>query len=1078
VAVLWLVVSIATGAPARAQGSTATLVGTVTDASRLPLPGASLQVTNEATGAIRTQHAESDGGFIVTHLPPGLHRITIEATGFRRLEVAALVLEADQVRRLDARLEVGPISELVTVSATPLALNSETPSTATVVPERLVQALPLRGRDYLDLVHLVPGIYRRAGEPEDERVATNGTRSDTAAFALDGILNRSDRNGNTGVAVPLDAVRELDVRTSTYAAELGRHAGAQINVVTQAGTNHYGGTLYDYWRSDRFDAPNPFARLDEPSTLSRQQGGGSLGGPIRRNRTFFFAAFELMRERRSRAANNTAPSADWLAGDFRNVRDAGRDGVWGNADDTNRIVNPFTGLEFATPNVVPDALIDPTARQILAFIPAANLLGTLDGYTAQGLARESNQQLLARIDHQWTGSTALAGRWARAWGTGVDPFPADRVFYPGFEQRLEARGDSAVFSATTLLGDGVVHDARLGFYRQHEGRLGGQSDTNYVGQLGLPDLSQDPAVWGFPTIRIDGFPDIGDRPNAPQDHTATNLQLLDTLTWTAGRHTVKAGLDVVRSTYDEQDLRSIRGDFRFRGRGTNPTNRTSSGVYSFADFLVGVIDQSQRQLGIEPARLTGWQTAFFVQDDWRVRPALTLSLGLRYEYQAPLAERNGRLANFVPDLGEVVLSGDPRLPASLLRSVGTGFSPRIGFAWRPFGDVRTVVRGGTGVYHSLEAFNVTRQQLAVSYPFVQREQFRRSNNPASLSFANPFPAARGTTQGVDTPLGMAVDYRTPIVHQYNLTVERELGSDLALTLGYVGSQGRHLGRRYNLNQPIPTGLLPNGALATVVPFPAFGDIQYQDQIVSSSYDALQVTLRRRGTDGLSMLLSYALGTSIDQGSRSTGNLSNVSTNGAQKAPQNIYDMEAERGPSDFDRRHQLSAAFAYELPFGVGRRWLAGTGSVLPALVGNWELAGLVTLQSGRPYTPQYESGDFATQRPDVVGDPTTGIPDGLWFNPDAFARPVATATAPDRYGNAGRNILRGPDYRTVDLAAIKSIAVGDGVRLQLRLEAFNVLNRRNYQVPVFLLDRSDVGRVTATESDARQLQIAARLEF
>ncbi len=597
-------------------------------------------------------------------------------------------------------------------------------------------------------------------------------------------------------------------------------------------------------------------------------------------------------------------------------------------------------------------MFNAVSRQILPFIPAANLPGALDGYAAQGISQDDRRQFLARLDHRLLANTNLSVRWARSTGAGIDPFPSQRVFYPGFGRSTDQTVDSFAFSGVTSIGGRWLNQIRVGSLRQHVETQGDQHGTNYVGQFGLPGLSQDPSVWGYPTIRIDGFGEFGDRPNDPSTYTLTTIQAVDAITWTPDRHTIKAGVNVIHSGYVEQDLRGIRGDFRFRGRATNVTGQTSSGFRSFADFLLGYIDQSQRQLGSDPARLTGWQTAFFLQDDWRILPSLTLNLGLRYERQTPLRERANRLANFVPALGAVVLSGDSRFPASLIEADTHDIGPRAGFAWRPSGDGRTVIRGGAGLYYSLEQFNVTRQQLAVSYPFVQREQFTRTTDPrTAITFSDPFPAGRAAVQGINQPFGMAVNYRTPQIAQFNLTVERQLGAGTAIEAGYIGSRGRHLGRRYNLNQPIPAGLGPGGALITTVPYPAFADIQFQDQTGTSSYNALQVSARRRAATGLTLIASYTLGKATDLGSTSTGNLSNVSTSGTQKAPQDIYNMSAELGRSDFDRRHQFNVAFAYELPFGAGRRWLAHAAPVVDAIVGDWQVSGIITLLSGRPFT-------------------------------------------------------------------------------------------------------------------------------
>jgi hypothetical protein len=535
----------------------------------------------------------------------------------------------------------------------------------------------------------------------------------------------------------------------------------------------------------------------------------------------------------------------------------------------------------------------------------------------------------------------------------------------------------------------------------------------------------------------------------------------------------------VRSYYDETDVRNIRGDFRFRGRATNPGNGSSSGFRAFADFLLGQPDQTQRQVGYQPARLSGWQMAGFADDAWRVRPSLTIDVGVRYDVQVPLVEASNRLANFIPDLGQVVFAGDSRYPRALVNTDWDNVAPRAGFALTPFGNEKTVIRGGAGIFYSLETFNTTRQILAVSYPFVLREQYSRSaSDPTALTLSNPFPAGRGSVVGVDQPSGMAVDYQAPRIIEGHLTIERQIGLRTSVELGYVGSSGRHLGRRYNLNQPIPVGLAANGTLLTVMPFPQFGDIQYEDQTNPSTYNAFQASIRRRAGESLTLLASYTLARAADQGSSSTGNLSNTSTSGNQKAPQDIHDMAAEHGLSDYHREHKFNAAFVYELPFGAGRRWLTDSGGLVNGLFGQWQVAGIVTWLSGRPYTPQYSAPDIAMQRPDLSGDPMANVPAGLWFNPAAFTRPVATAAQPDLYGNAGRNILIGPDFRNVDLALYKAFHLAGRAALQVRIEAFNLLNRANYQVPVFLLDRSDVGRVTSTVNEPRELQFAVKLIF
>jgi outer membrane receptor protein involved in Fe transport len=1060
---------------AGAQSFTATVVGGVSDSQGAALPGASVTIAQEGTGRSHSTVTAADGSYALPRLPPGEYTLSAQLDGFRRFVRRGLVLETDQVRRVEIRLQVGSFSEEVTVTAAAPTVNTDTSGKGEVITQRQVQELPLNGRNYSELALLVPGVYRRPAEDDQgEGLATSGTRTDASNFILDGVVNRSDRNASAGVNVSIDAIQEFNVHTSSYSAEFGRTAGAQVNVVSKSGTNDFRGTVYEYLRDDALDAKNYFTAAGDEKALRRHQFGASVGGPLRKDRSFFFASYEGTRERRSENSLNLAPNSAWLRGDFRNVRGAGADGVPGNADDTNRIVDPFTRQEFPVPNVVPESMFHPVARAMLPFVPAANIAGSLDGYNARGISRSSRNKLTLKLDHRLSGGNNLFARWARESGGGYDPFPSSRNFYPGFGRDTRRRYDSLAVSDSHVFHPRLINELRLGLYDQRNQNLGEHRDKDWLAEFGIPGLSPARDLQGWPAVRIDGFSEFGDRPNDPFIYDIRNLQLLDMVTWVRGAHGLRLGIDVIRSRYVERDVRNVRGDFRFRGRNTNPSGGASTGFRSFADFLLGLPDATQRQVGAEPADLTGWQVAGFVQDDWRVRPWLTLNLGLRYELQTPLRERAGRIANFVPELGEVVKSGDPRYPESLVETDRDNLGPRLGFAARPFGDGRTVVRGGAGIYFSLETFNPIRQQLAVTYPFVVREQYSRvAANPSLLTLSNPFPEGRGGVQGLDTPFGLAVAYDTPEFYQYNLTFERELLRDLSLEVGYVGSQGRFLGRRYNLNQPRPVGLTATGGLSTVRPYARFGDIQYQDQRASSSYNALQTSLRRRARGGLTLLVSYTFSRAIDDAS-STNN----STTGTQKFPQDVDNFGAERALADFHRAHQFSASFNYELPFGRGRRHGAAWRGVRQAALGGWQCNGIVTLLSGRPYTPQYSAPEVGQQRPDLVGDPRSTIPAGLFFNPAAFRAPRASAADPNLFGDAGRNILIGPAFSNVDLSLFKTFKVRKDLRAQLRAEVFNAFNHPNFQVPVFLLDRSNVGRVTSTANEGRELQLALKLLF
>ena len=1101
--------------PMFSQTFKATVVGLVTDSTGAVVPNATVKIIQDGTNQSQTVTTNDDGTYVINQLDPGSYTLRVESANFKTAVKTGLVLEAANSTRLNVSLEAGSISEQVTVTAEPAVINTETSSKGEVITPRQVQDLPLNGRNFTDLALLTPGVYPRPSDDDQgEGLAASGTRTDASNFILDGVVNKSDRNGGVGVNTSIDSIQEFKVETSTYTAEYGRSAGVQVNVVSKSGTNKFHGSLFDYLRNNAFDARNYFTAPDADKTLRRNQFGASLGGPLPffnfgeggpaftkgRDRTFFFVSYEGTRQKRSDTALSTAPRANWLRGDFRDVLGAGPDLILGTADDvanSNQIrCLTSTGAKVVcpTPNVIPqnNVVVDkvtilginPISQQILQRLPSANLIApnTPFGYSSTLLSETNRDQFLTKIDHKINARNNFSFRYSQQTGDGFDPFPSNRNFYPTFGRDTTQNYKNTAFNDTHIFSSKVINEARFGIYNQDSQNLGQNRNQDYISLLGIPGLQTGttPDTQGYPAIRIDGFSEFGDRPNDPFIYSLRNLQFYDAVSAVLGNHSMKFGVDIIRSNYNEADVRNVRGDFRFRGRNTNTSTSTSSGFRAFADFLYGLPDATQRQVGNQPADLTGTQYAAFVEDDWRVTNWLTLNLGVRYELQTPLSEAENRLGNFIPELGTVILAGDPRFPKNTIQTDKNNIGPRVGFALRPFKDDKTVIRGGAGIYYSLETFNPIRQQLANNFPFLQRESYSRlSSNALLLSFQNPFPTSQGGV-GTNTPFGLQVDYRTPEIYQYNLTVGREIAKDLALEVGYVGSQGRFLGIRYDLNAPYPTGAVTSstsGGVTTYTPvtarrYPTLNTIQYQSQIANSYYNALQASLRRRFTNGLTLLVSYTFSRAID-----TASSTNNSTTGTQKFPQDIYNLAAERGLSDFHRKHQFTASFNYALPFGKGRAFL-NSGGLTNALLGGWQLNGIVTYLSGRPFTPQFSSADIAQQRPDLIGDPYANIPDGLAFNPAAFTRPVATPSDPTLFGNAGRNILIGPAFSNTDLSLMKNFSLWERSKLQFRWEVFNVFNHPNFQVPVFQLDNANVGTYSQTANENREMQFALKFIF
>jgi hypothetical protein len=1104
----------------------ATIVGKVTDLNGANIPNATVTITQNGTNRTQTVTTNSEGEYTITQLQPGEYTLKISYTGFKILLNENITLQTDTTSRVNVMLETGDINETVTINSEPSVVNSETPEKGEVIVQRQVQELPLNVRDYTELAKLVPGIYQRPSDDDQgQGVASAGTRTDASNFILDGVANRNDRNGGVGVNTSVDSIQEFKVSTSTYSAEYGRLAGAQINVVSKSGTNRFSGTAFEFIRNDFFDANNPFMKAGDEKILRRHQFGGTFGGPLPfphfgeggpffesgKDRTFFFLSFEQLREVRSQTQKTVAPNAAWAQGDFRNVRGAGLDGIFGNGDDTGRVMclqrnasNPLrpTRVECPTPNVIPLGPVasnpnllyaSPVSLAILQYLPRAN--SGLQDYSYSNLSNILPRNLFSvKVDRRLTKNNNLYVRYSRDDRDAYQP-QAGRFNYPGFLRNWEYRQSSFAFGDTHNFSPTVINEFRFGVLKQDNKTLNENNDQDYLGLFGIPGLptGQTAELQGFPAIRIDGFPDTGDSANVPFNYLYKNISFSDALTWVVSNHSLKFGVDVIRPNYVESDIRNVRGDFRFRGRFTNPANANENGFRAFADFLYGIPDSTQRQLGATPADLVAWQSAFYVQDNWRVASWLTLNLGLRYDYTPFLYEKNDRISNFIPELGLTACAdGEYRnpatnalicvsreslgLPRALVKTDRNNIAPRVGFALKPLRDDKTVLRGGAGIFYSTETINPARQQLALNYPYINRQSFNRASTAdiLQLTFANPFPDNRASLQGVTTPLGIPTDSQTPEVYQFNLTLERELVADLGFEIGYVGSQGRHLGMRYDLNYAYPTGAIAaDGQPVTAVAFPQFGSITYQIQAVNSSYHAMQVALRRRSKNGLTFLASYTFGKAMDQNSNT-----NNSTTGSQRNPQNIRDFGQEWALADYHRTHQFSASFNYDLPFGRGRKFFGNTKGWSEVLFGGWQLNGIVTMLSGRPFTPVFSTLDTASGRPDLVSDPMQNVPAGLYFNPLAFRHPVATPQDPTEFGSAGRNIVIGPDFKNVDMSLFKNIKLTEKSRLQLRWEVFNVFNRANFQIPQHLLETEDTGEFRLTSNEAREMQFAIRFIF
>jgi hypothetical protein len=1142
--ILWAMLSPLIGA----QSYKATLVGVVMDTQRDAIPGATLTLERADTDERLTTTSDEEGRYSFQQITPGVYVLRCAASGFAAHTEQNLTLEVSQMRRQNFLLRARGLAETVTVTASAVTLNTEVGGKTEVMTTRQIEDLPLNGRNYLDLAKLLPGVME---SPDDAgKLNTNGTRSDATGYIQDGISNRIDRGAGQAVVTSPDTIQEFRVETSTYSAQYGRTAGAQIQVISKTGTNRFSGSLFEFVRNDVFDAKNPFLQATDAKKLNRHQFGGTIGGPLAlprfgeggpsfrpgKNRSFFFASYDGFRERRSVNASTQAPHPDWLKGDFRNLRSAGPDGRLGNADDIGRItfpvvtVNPTTNAvtitrrEFATPNVIPDNMISPVSRKLLPFIPARNIEGTLMNFVANEVNDVKSHVMSVRIDQRFNERTTLFGRYAWTDSDNFNPSLGQaNDFYPGFGGTTEANNRLLALGFTRVLTPGLINELRFGLNQTKQFIYGQYLGRDINRELGISNVAVGDEVKGFPEILIDGFPLFGDRGGWPQRFRAGNYQVSDTLTWVKKGHSIKFGGELFWTHYDETNYNSPRGEFRFRGRATNPANAVSSGPLSFADFMLGYLHTVQIGDVPKPSNFRNVQGSGYVQDDWNVNGRLTLNLGVRYDLLGPLTEKNNRISNYVPQVNKLICATaerepcvvDDSFPKALIKNDYNNFAPRIGFALRLGKGNKTVIRGGGGIFYSMGLLTLTRQQFSAGYPFVNTLNFNVTTttyNPDALRFDSVLNKPPSLT-GLNTPRGIAVDDPLGQVYQYNLTIERELAKDLVMEISYVGSQGRHLGRRYNINPLVinksaidfnrlntqvdyvlpQIRRLTQLGIGTTVGNVTFGDIIYQENSGTSNYNSGQISVRRRAGRGVILQGAYSFSKSFDSAS-----FVDAGTLGTSfQYPQDPDNLKYEYGLSDFDRSHRFTGSLVWDLPFGRGQRFFRRKG-IEQKLLGGWQVNGTATLQTGRPFTPKLQTADFTGQRPDLLGDPWKDIPAGRFFNPFAFGDPSRVASIdrdnPNLYGTAGRGLLRGPNFRPINLSLIRNIQLRERMRAQFRIEAFNVFNQPNFDIPDSTIETPifdetkprderlrlapNTAALTRILGQMRELQVALRITF
>ena len=1042
---------------AAAQTYRGSVRGTVSDVQGAVVPGAELKIINERTNEMRAAVSSDDGTYALTSLEPGAYRLEVTRSGFEKVTLK-LVLQVNQESRVDTVLSVGGIGEEIDkYLGQPEPLEKDSAAQRNVIDNRQIEGLPLDGRNFYELSLLVPGAAPAAPGSAgsvrgDFAFSVNGAREGGNNFLLDGVYNVDPKLNTFGVRPPVDAIAEFEMLTSTYDAAFGRNPGAQVNVILKSGGNGFHGSLFEFHRNGALDARNFFAPTAEARPkYVRNQFGASIGGPIKRDRTFFFADYEGTRSREGITRITNVPTPLERAGNFSQS-------LFGPPRD------PFNGQPFVG-GVIPSLRINAVGQALLNLYPLPNRNAMFQNFVSSPVQRDRNDSFDARLDQRMV-NAEFSIRYSCGNRELFEPFTGSAFsLVPGFGDTVKRRSQNLMGAFTYVFSPTFVNEARVALSRVAASVTQEASRRNP--DLGLPVISPNARDRGLSFITVTGLSPLGDEGNNPQNSVTNVYQIIDTASYVRANHLIKFGGDLRFAQQNAfRDVES-RGRLQF-----SPFAQISGNA--IADLLLGFPLLTSIARVDNPQHLRTQSYNFFINDSYRIRPRLTLTAGLRYEYNTPPVDAADRANVYDLATRRLVQVGTNGVPRGGFSPDRNNFAPRVGFAWTLGKNELTVVRAGYGIYYDQSPL-APGEALYFNSPYFDNNIFF-SLPGLPLTLANPFPQFFPFALP-DSALAIQRDLRTAYMQHWNLNVQQQVGVNSILEVAYVGSKGTKLLTARDINQPQPSAL-PPGLPFVPRPNPQFDDIDLLESRANSNYHSLQARFQQRLSHGLTALVSYTWARSIDDASNF------FSSAGDPNFPQDSYNLRGERGRSNFDVRHRLSASYSYDLPFGKGRRYLANNGW-LSTVLGGWQSFGIVTLQSGRPFTVALLSdidnsgtgrsilGFGANDRPNVTGDPSLGqrSPE-RWFNTNAFSFP-----APGRFGNVGRNTLDGPNYQNVNVALIKNTSVSEQMKLQLRAEFFNLFNHPNFDLPDNFLGSPTFGRISSAR-DPRHLQFGVKLLF
>jgi outer membrane receptor protein involved in Fe transport len=1036
----------------------AQLTGQVTDSTGAVIPDATIVARHVSTGVARTTRTNEAGYYTIPLLNSGAYEITAQAPGFKSLTKSGITLEIAQIARVDLRLEVGEVKENLQVTDTAPILQTESASVSQLIGQQFVMDLPLNGRNFTTLATLVPGTVGGGGSGwvDSYGVQVNGMRASSTSFIIDGVGSTNQTFSGTSVTPPPDAILEFKVHTNSMSAEYGQ-GGSAITVQLKSGTNEFHGGFYDFLRNDKLDARNFFARTKAP--LRQNQFGGQIGGPIVKNKTFFFLDYEGTVVRTATTRNAVVPSEKMRNGDFSGLA---------------AIKDPLTGSPFPN-NYIPANRLSPQTTYFLQFLPRPNnASGT---YIDNASSPSDTHQFDLRFDHHFSESDQLNGTYSFQQRSRSSPggLPANGGTSADLRFQRLGIGEIHTFSPTTM------NEFRVGYLRTKSLQTQQGLGTDYAAKAGIGGLQQTAAEYpGFPGLSISGYTGFSANFWIPIRFREPMLEIRDNISWIRSKHTIKAGFYYRKDTADQFNAGYSRGNFNF------------TGIYagnSFADFLLGTPYSGNRSFPRNLSGITQQNQNAYLQDDWKITSHLTLNLGLRYELNHPGVGLHNQAASTDFRARRIVVASDDRgninlisqqvskfvypmfadiivpsskvgLPNTLRRVDANNFGPRLGIAYQL--PRKFVVRTGYGILYALEQGNQMVSTQMINIPFIADELSTYNTTPQPTkdmtNFFQPYGGS-GFALGPVYFFDLDPNRRDLYLQQWNFAVQTSVGGFLALEGAYVGNKGTKLSFSAPRNVPLPGP----GAIQDRREWTRFGEGSYVSSTGNSTYNSFQGKAEIRNRRGFSMLASYTFGKSI---SDQSGDNQNTSA-------QDPSNLKAEKARDNWDLRHIFVFSSTYALPF-FGNR-----GGAVGLLLGGWNLSNVVAMWSGPVFTPGI-SVDIANTgrslRPDRIADGRLSERSiDRWFDVSAFRLPKQYT-----YGNSGRNILEGPAVHRWDCGLLKNFKIPklrEGTALQFRAEFFNFLNTPPFGTPVSNIQAATAGRILSAGSP-RQVQLALKAMF